>query len=70
VSFGAVTESRNLAAAFLYVVQSGSLGVESLEPPPINSDSTLGSTPSGGPLNVTQEPEIFLHYTGVNPITY
>jgi hypothetical protein len=37
---------------------------------PINSDGSLGSTPSGGPLIITMEPEVYLHYAGVTPIKY
>jgi hypothetical protein len=54
----------------LYTVTSGNSGFTSVEFLPINADGSIGATPSGGPLSLTAEPEVFLHYSGVTPIVY
>ena len=64
ITFGSATNPP-----FLYVITSGAMGLTSVELLPINADGSLGS-PSGGPLSISQEPEIYLHYSGLNPIVY
>jgi hypothetical protein len=65
LTFGSLTNPP-----FLYVVASGTSGVTSVELLPIGSDGSIGTTPSGGPLTVTQEPEVYLHYSGLTPFVY
>jgi hypothetical protein len=54
----------------LYTLTTASGDFTSVEFFPINADGSLGATPSGGPLSITAEPEVFLHYSGVTPILY